>query len=114
VVLPARWAADGGLTVAAVPESHLGLAAPDGPTVAGALTVDRASAWRARAMTGVLLRGEAGVVVPGRLRSGIRAAAAWLGRTGAAVELDEAVLLALRPRSAVWWRGWASGTVAAP
>jgi hypothetical protein len=114
VVLPARWAADEGLAVAAMPRSFLELAAPDGPTVSAALTVDRASAWRARAMTGVLLRGEAGVVVPRSLRSGIRAAAAWIGRTGAAVDLDEAVLLALRPRSAVWWRGWASGTVAAP
>jgi hypothetical protein len=114
VVLPARWAADDGLAMAVLPRSFLDLAAPEGATIAAAVTVDRASAWRARAMTGVLLRGEAGVVVPRMLRSGIRAAAAWIGRAGAAVDVDEAVLLALRPRSAVWWRGWASGTVAAP
>jgi hypothetical protein len=114
VVLPARWAADDGLSVAVLPRSFLDLAAPEGATIGAAVTVDRASAWRARAMTGVLLRGEAGVIAPRRLRSGIRAAAAWIGRAGAAMDLDEAVLLALRARSAVWWRGWASGTVAAP
>lgn len=114
VVLPARWVADDGLAVAVLPRSFLDLVAPEGVTVAAAVTIDRASAWRARAMTGVLLRGDAGVIVPRRLRSGIRAAAAWIDRAGAAVDLDEAALLALRPRSAVWWRGWASGTVAAP
>ena len=112
VSLPAWWAADAGLVAAALPRSFLELAAPQRATVAGAIAVDHASAWRAGAMTGVLLRGEAGVIVPGMLRSGIRAAAAWIARTGATVDPDDAALLTLRPRDAVWWRGWASGTVA--
>lgn len=108
VVLPARWTRLGGTYVAAVPRSGL---APSGagPEAVAALVIDRASVWRAAEMSGILLRGPADVLVPGRLRSGRRSLDSVL-RGLAPLPADPAVLR-LRPRSAVWWRGWSSGTV---
>jgi hypothetical protein len=83
VVLPARWTRKEGGFRAKIDPTVVTLAEAETPTRAG-LVVDRASRWRAAEMSGVLLRGEAEVT-------------------------REAVHL--RPDTAVWWRGWASGTV---
>jgi hypothetical protein len=90
-----------------VPRRLLTQAAPPAEGLAS-LVVERASRWRAAGMRGALIRGEASVYVPDRLRSGRRTLEAAL--RDAAVEGDAAVLR-LRTRSVVWWRGWTSGTV---
>jgi hypothetical protein len=84
VVLPATWDREEGGFRAAVDPSVL---AGTETRSRGGLVVDRASKWRAAEMSGVLLRGEAEV------------------KRGA---------VHLRPDTAVWWRGWASGTVGRP
>ncbi|HEV3474214.1 MAG TPA: hypothetical protein VG602_02490 [Actinomycetota bacterium] len=86
VVLPATWARDGDGFLAVVNEPVLALAEAGTSTRAG-LVVDRASRWRAAHMSGVLLRGDAHITERG---------------------------VHLRPDTAVWWRGWASGTVGRP
>lgn len=110
-VVPARWAAERGVLLAAAPVAFLELAGagPDGPV---ALTVDRSSSWRVRAMAGALFQGDGSVHVPDRLRSGARSAASAIERTGLSPEAS--ALIRIRPRRAVWWRGWSSGTVSAP
>ena len=71
-----------------------------------ALTIDRASAWRAAEMRGILLRGTAETYVPGITTRG---AAALRRRVG-----DDDALLRLEVERAVWWEGWSSGTVVRP
>jgi hypothetical protein len=107
-VLPCRWARVRGAHVAVVPRRFLDLAGPDRRTAA-ALVVDRTSVWRAAKMRGVMLRGQAEVFLPGRVRTGREALLARARRTGTLPE-DPAVVR-LRAEDAVWWRGWASGTV---
>lgn len=106
--VPARWAADHGVLLAAAPVAVLELAGagPEGPV---ALTVDRSSSWRARAMTGAMLQGHGSVHVPDRLRTGSRSAATAVERTG--LPAEGSALVRIRLRRAVWWRGWSSGTV---
>ncbi|HEX2031817.1 MAG TPA: pyridoxamine 5'-phosphate oxidase family protein [Actinomycetota bacterium] len=111
VVLPARWTRLGGTYLAAVARAGLELSGA-GPRAVAALVIDRASAWRAAEMSGILLRGPADVVVPGRLGSGERSLASLL--QGLAVQPGDAAVLRLRPHSAVWWKGWSSGTVDRP
>ena len=109
VVLPARWARADGAYYAVLPSSHVELAgaAAEG---AGSLVLDRASAWRAARMAGLLLRGPADVFLPRRVRSGRDA---LLERAGKAGRLPEGpAVIRLRPDRAVWWSGWSSGTVA--
>jgi len=112
VVLPARWrrVAAEGTYEAAVPRALVDLAGP-GAEAPGALTVDRASVWRAADMVGMLIQGRADLYAPGATRRGttaLRERAARLG--GPAV--DDLVLIRLLPSRVVWWRGWTSGTVA--
>jgi hypothetical protein len=73
-----------------------------------ALVADHASAWRAAKMRGVMYRGPGSVYLPSELWSGSKALAEEVG----GLEDDDAVVR-IRPRSAVWWSGWASATVAA-
>ncbi|MBI4261288.1 MAG: pyridoxamine 5'-phosphate oxidase family protein [Actinobacteria bacterium] len=113
VVLPAGWAAGAGDgIVAALPEEVLSLAGLPGSSARAALVVDRASAWRARAMTGVLLVGRGDVVIPTRLERGRAAADRAVAATGQAA--SGAAVVRIRAERAVWWRGWSSGTVTAP
>ncbi len=77
-----------------------------GATVRAALTIDRASAWRAAEMRGILLRGEAETFAPGITKGGAGALRARVG--------DGEALVRLAPERAVWWEGWTSGTVARP
>jgi hypothetical protein len=111
LVLPARWARSGGTFLIVLPRPLLALAGAPSEGRAS-LVVDHVSTWRAAEMRGLLLRGESDVFVPEAARTGrqalLRAAAA-----AGEVPADPAVVR-LRPRSAVWWEGWSSGTVGRP
>jgi len=77
----------------------------------GALTIDRASSWRASEMMGILLRGAVEVFVPDAVRSGRRALRDTVIRAAGGDPAADVALLRLRPRRVVWWDGWTSGTV---
>jgi hypothetical protein len=107
-VVPARWTIDRATLYAGVAEGALGLAG-GGPTLPGAIVLDHASTWRARAMEGAMVRGDAHVLVPRRLRSGRASAARLL--EGMDLEPTRSVLVSMTPSRIVWWRGWSAGTV---
>lgn len=109
VCLPVRWAIEGPELYAAAPEAALGLAGWGSPQARVALVIDRASWWRARHMTGVMVQGAAELFATDRLRSGGKSADARVALTGAVV--DGAALVRIRPERLVWWRGWSSGSV---
>jgi nitroimidazol reductase NimA-like FMN-containing flavoprotein (pyridoxamine 5'-phosphate oxidase superfamily) len=113
VVLPVAWfrSASEGAYYAVLPRPFLALAGAS-PGSVGALVLDRASAWRASRMRGLLLKGEAEMFVPGSLRSG-RAALLAKAERGTSLPSDAAVVR-LRPQRAMWWKGWSSGTVGRP
>ena len=118
-VLPAAWVrmAREGAYVALVPVALLERAAP-APGSPIALTVDRASAWRAADMAGMLLRGPADLFAPRATNRGKRELSGLIERTLEMLGRDprraqEFALLRLRPSRVVWWQGWTSGTVAA-
>jgi Pyridoxamine 5'-phosphate oxidase len=75
-----------------------------------ALTLDRASTWRAADMTGLLVQGPAEVFDLATVRTGKRAVAARLPAAHPPTE-GNTVLVRIRPARLVWWRGWSSGTV---
>ena len=108
VVLPATWTRSADVFLAVLPRRTLSLAGPaeDHP---GSLVIDQASSWRASRMRGLLLRGDVAVFDPDRVGSGGRSLAEDLAAIGELPE-DPAVVR-LRPRTAVWWVGWSSGTV---
>jgi hypothetical protein len=108
VVLPVLFLEDRGALYAAVDARSLALAEA-GPDAAVGLTMDKASRWRASAMTGVMFRGTGSIHVLSRLRSGRAAAERLVERAGALPE--GMALVRIRPRRIVWWSGWASGTV---
>jgi hypothetical protein len=105
VILPSKWSGSRGAFFARAPARSLALAGSGGRGNAS-LVVDRASAWRAAKMRGVLLRGPASAYIPRELRSGL----AELRRDVGGLTDDDGVIR-IRPRTAVWWSGWASGTV---
>jgi hypothetical protein len=107
-VLPARWTRSGGVFLIVVPRRFLALTAPSTPGRA-ALVVEHASRWRAERMHGLLIRGQAATFVPDALRSGRRSLEAAIGDLP---PVPDPAVVRLRTRSVVWWRGWASGTVA--
>jgi hypothetical protein len=107
-VLPVEWrrvGADGSYE-AILPSGRLDLAGA-GPASQVALTVDRASRWRAADMVGMLLQGSAEVFDP---RTVTRGRADLLGRLGGDERL---ALVRVTPRRIVWWEGWTSGAVTA-
>jgi Pyridoxamine 5'-phosphate oxidase len=108
VVLPTRWAELNGDHVAVLPRAFLALGQVEA-RVPVALLLDRASAWRAAQMRGVLLRGEGDVYLPDEVSSG-RRSLMRLAAHADPLPPDPAVVH-LRARSAVWWEGWSSGTV---
>jgi hypothetical protein len=108
-VLPVRWAAGEGAILASVPLETLALAASDAAAPrSAALAIDRASGWRARGMLGCMVQGGADVFVPSAVRSGRRALASAIERTGG--DADRDALVRLRPARVVWWQGWTSGS----
>lgn len=109
VVLPVSWVADGASLYAALPESELALAGCAEPVVPAALAVDRPSSWRAKHMTGAMLRGRAELFATDRLASGGRSADRIVEAAG--VDPDGSALVRVRAVRLVWWQGWSSGTV---
>ncbi|MBA3551759.1 MAG: pyridoxamine 5'-phosphate oxidase family protein [Actinobacteria bacterium] len=107
-VLPVRWRRVGseGSYDATLPASVLDLARVEENARSG-LAVDRASRWRASAMTGMLLRGEAQVFSLPATRRGRRGLAE---RLGSQPDGNES-LVRIRPGRVVWWSGWRTGTV---
>ncbi len=110
--VPAAWVVEGGGLYAMVAEAALARAGIEGASAEVALGMDRPSTWRAREMVGAMARGEAELFAAERLTSGRTSAARILALAG--VDLAGTALVRIRPRSFVWWRGWSSGTVAAP
>ena len=107
VVVPVRWRTDEHALYAALPGETLALAVA-GPDAPAALTIDEASAWRARDMVGAMVQGTAAIHVLDSLGSGAKTARAL------ATEIDPEAdaLVRLEPSRAVWWRGWSSGSAA--
>jgi hypothetical protein len=112
-VLPARVrrvAAEGAYD-AAIPSDVFELSGFEGRGRA-ALTMDRASRWRAADMRGMLLRGTAQAYVPSTVHRGSTELQSRIVHLVA--RDDDAALVRLRPASVVWWEGWTSGTVRRP
>jgi len=112
-VLPCAWRRVGaeGCYELAVSAETLGFArVRDGARAA--LTIDRASSWRAARMAGISLSGAAEVFLPARGVKGRRGIIERLERITNDGPAEELALVRIRPERAVWWRGWASGTVA--
>jgi hypothetical protein len=107
-IVPAQWVFARNAVYAVMPAEVLSLAR-GGPDIPVGLVVDRASQWRAAAMTGVLIQGTGRIHRLARLRSGRKSAAAIAARAG--VDPDDAALVHVQPARIVWWRGWDSGTV---
>jgi hypothetical protein len=80
-----------------------------------ALTVDRASTWRAADMAGMLLQGVPALFSPVFTQRGRAALVAEIERHlaefgGESMEAGDVALIRLRPSRVVWWQGWANGT----
>jgi hypothetical protein len=105
VVVPARWRADELGLLVALPAETLALAGA-GPDAPAALTVDQASAWRARDVVGAMAQGTASVYVLDGLGTGAKTARTLA--TG--IDPDAGALIRLEPSRLVWWRGWSSGS----
>ena len=105
VVLPARWRVQDGALYAALPADTLALAGA-GPDVVAALTVDRASEWRARDMLGAMIQGPATISVLEVLGSGAKTARAL----ATSIDPEAGALLRVNANRVVWWKGWSSGS----
>ena len=108
VVLPIRWRAEEAALYCALPAETLALsgAGPDAPV---ALTVDKASAWRARDMVGAMIQGTAACFLLDRLGSGAKTAR----QLATSIHPDAGALVRIAPERLVWWRGWTSGSATA-
>lgn len=110
---PVRRVASEAAWDAALPGEHVDLAGIR-PGAAGALTLDRASSWRATAMAGMLLQGPVGAYRPRASTRGREALRRRIARAAGEAEGEEAledrVLVRIRPSRLVWWEGWRSGS----
>jgi Pyridoxamine 5'-phosphate oxidase len=106
--LPCAWALGRGELYAILPTRVLALANP-GSDARVSLTIDRASQWRARAMTGVLVQGEGRIHEIAKLESGARAAERLAAEAG--LDPTTSSVVNVRPRRIVWWSGWDSASV---
>jgi len=107
VVVPARWRVEGGSLYVALPADTLALAGA-GPDAPVALTVDRASAWRARDMVGAMVQGSGAIHVLEGLGSGAKTARAL----ATSIDPEAGALIRITPTRLVWWKGWSSGSLA--
>jgi hypothetical protein len=106
-VVPARWRADDDALVAVAGLEAVGLArAP--ASCPSALAIDGPSSWRARRMLGCMVQGTAELFAASEVRSGGRALAVAIGRSGG--DAETSVLARVRARRLVWWQGWTSGS----
>jgi nitroimidazol reductase NimA-like FMN-containing flavoprotein (pyridoxamine 5'-phosphate oxidase superfamily) len=112
VVLPVRWRLEDGALYAALSAETLALAdaGPDAPV---ALTVDKASAWRAREMVGTMVQGSASMFLLDEVGSGVKMARSiWSSMQPATDQPpgnSSEALIRIDPRRIVWWSGWTSG-----
>jgi len=106
VVLPVRWLAEAAALYAALPADTLALAdaEPDAPA---ALTLDKASAWRAQDMVGAMVQGQASFFVGGHLGSGAKTAR----QLASSIHGSADALVRLTPERLVWWKSWTSGSL---
>lgn len=111
VALPVSWVVDGAALYAVLAAETFALAGVTTPKPRAVLGVDHPSSWRARHMVGAMARGDAQIYEVGALTSGERSAREIARKAGS--DDPGAVLVRLRPRRFVWWRGWTSGTVEA-
>jgi hypothetical protein len=111
VALPVAWVEDGAALYAVLSAETFALAGVATPRPAAALGVDHPSSWRARHMVGAMARGDAEIYELDVLTSGKPSAREIARRAGH--DDPGALLVRLRPRRYVWWRGWTSGTVEA-
>ena len=111
MVVPVKWQRRGreGAYDAVLARRMVELGAGSASSPA-ALTVDRASTWRAADMAGMLLQGAADLFALPETRRGRKALAPRLGAIG---DPTSHALVRLRPNRVVWWQGWTSGTVRA-
>lgn len=105
VVLPVRWRAEAAALYAALPADTLALAGADADAPM-ALTLDKASQWRARDMVGAMLQGDGASFVDGEVGSGAKT----LRALTTSIAPPATALVRLTPRRAVWWQGWTSGS----
>lgn len=105
VVLPTCWVAEDAI-YAAMPAETLALADADADAPA-ALTIDQASAWRARDMVGAMVQGSAASYIAASLGSGAKSAKS----IASAMHGPADALVRLVPDRFVWWRGWTSGSI---
>lgn len=106
VVLPARWRVEAGALYASLPAETLALAGA-GPEAPVAVTMDRASEWRARDMVGAMVQGNGALFVLDGLGSGAKTA-----RTLAtSIDPEAGALVRITPVRMVWWKGWTSGSL---
>ena len=105
VVLPVRWLAEEHALYAALPAETLALAGAglDAPV---ALTVDRASAWRARDMVGAMIQGTGASYLLHDVGSGAKSARSLASALHPAAD----ALVRIAPERLVWWNGWSSGS----
>jgi hypothetical protein len=108
VALPARWRVESGAWYAALPAETLALADAAGPDAPVALTVGDPSAWRARDMVGAMVQGTSSAFVLDALGSGAKTARAL----ATSIDPEVGALVRIAPARIVWWKGWASGSVA--
>jgi nitroimidazol reductase NimA-like FMN-containing flavoprotein (pyridoxamine 5'-phosphate oxidase superfamily) len=108
VALPTRWLAESSALYIALPAETLALAGA-GPEASVALTVDEASAWRARDMAGAMVQGSATFHVLDSLGSGAKTARSL----ATALHPGAGVLVRITPARLVWWKGWTSGSAPA-
>jgi nitroimidazol reductase NimA-like FMN-containing flavoprotein (pyridoxamine 5'-phosphate oxidase superfamily) len=109
VALPVSWVLDGAALYAVLSAETFALAGLTSSKPSAALGMDHPSSWRARHMVGAMARGDAEIHEIGALTSGERSAREIARSAG--LDAPGAVLVRLRPRRFVWWRGWSSGTV---
>jgi nitroimidazol reductase NimA-like FMN-containing flavoprotein (pyridoxamine 5'-phosphate oxidase superfamily) len=105
VVLPVRWRAEDHALYAALPAETLALADAEADAPA-AITLDRASQWRARDMLGAMLQGRASSYAVQDVGSGAKT----LASLAASIAPGADALVRLTVHRLVWWRGWASGS----
>jgi hypothetical protein len=92
-----------------MPARVLALGGYDEPGGRVALTVEKASWWRASRMVGAMAQGEGEAFALEGLSSGSRSATAIVREAGERTE--GSALVRIRPTRFVWWHGWSSGAV---
>jgi hypothetical protein len=103
--VPVRWRAEPSALYAALPAETLALAGAEAEAPM-ALTVDRASQWRARDMVGVMFQGPGSCFVEGTVGSGAKT----MRELARSIAPGATALVRLEPRRLVWWKGWSSGS----